>query len=312
MFGKADQVTHEMSTLHLLLVRETGGWSQLQQQQYNNDKNAGICRLRADQPHPEEDPAVSGAPPAKHGTSSSEQSDSEGMSVGDGDTDNREAPHVAQVHAAPPGPHDISKSRAAGPTQPQLKVFPRTIQGNRKRSFDSEWSKQHPWLEYSQSPNSAYCFACRHFSLPNTPASVFTSQLGFSHWKKTFCQSAGGNLASIHSDAEHKFIRNYIKQVTGSYRHSWIGGTDAVKEFTWLWTDGSNFDYTSWNAGEPNNLGGENCLEMNWGGENWNDGHCTNQFSFVCSKNLKLERRRLYLPGFFRVLQEHILQCGAA
>ncbi|CAL8298699.1 unnamed protein product [Boreogadus saida] len=41
----------------------------------------------ADQPHPEVDPAVSGAPPAKHGTSSSEQSDSEGMSVGDGDTD---------------------------------------------------------------------------------------------------------------------------------------------------------------------------------------------------------------------------------
>ena len=41
------------------------------------------------------------------GTSSSEQSDSEGMSVGDGGTDAREAPHVAQVHAAPPGPHGM-------------------------------------------------------------------------------------------------------------------------------------------------------------------------------------------------------------
>ncbi|XP_077074109.1 E3 ubiquitin-protein ligase TRIM39-like [Siphateles boraxobius] len=61
----------------------------------------------ADQPFREEDPAVSGAAPAKHGTSSSEQSDSEGMSVGDGDTDEREAPHVAQVHATPPGPHGL-------------------------------------------------------------------------------------------------------------------------------------------------------------------------------------------------------------
>ncbi|XP_039671321.1 galactose-specific lectin nattectin-like isoform X4 [Perca fluviatilis] len=115
----------------------------------------------------------------------------------------------------------------------------------------------------------------------------FNFNIGPKTWPdaETFCQSAGGNLASIHSDAEHKFIRNYIKQVTGSYRHSWIGGTDAVKEFTWLWTDGSNFDYTSWNAGEPNNLGGENCLEMNWGGENWNDAGCTYQASSVCSKS---------------------------
>ena len=41
------------------------------------------------------------------GTSSTEQSDSEGLSVGDGDIDDREAPHVAQVHAAPPGPHGM-------------------------------------------------------------------------------------------------------------------------------------------------------------------------------------------------------------
>ncbi|KAL0967490.1 hypothetical protein UPYG_G00252900 [Umbra pygmaea] len=96
--------------------------------------------LIADQPHQEEVPAVSGAPPAKHGTSSSDQSDSEGISVGDGDSDDREAPHVAQVHAAPPGPHDVLQSRAEGPTQPQLKVFPRTMQGNRKRSFNIPYS----------------------------------------------------------------------------------------------------------------------------------------------------------------------------
>ncbi|XP_039674649.1 galactose-specific lectin nattectin-like [Perca fluviatilis] len=101
-----------------------------------------------------------------------------------------------------------------------------------------------------------------------------------------FCQTAGGHLASIHSNVEHRFIRNYIKQVTGANRPAWIGGHDTVWVFWWLWTDGSYFDYTSWAAGEPNNYrGGEFCLLMNWN-DNWNDGTCSSQLSFVCSKNL--------------------------
>uniref|UniRef100_A0A8D0AG48 C-type lectin domain-containing protein n=1 Tax=Sander lucioperca TaxID=283035 RepID=A0A8D0AG48_SANLU len=94
-------------------------------------------------------------------------------------------------------------------------------------------------------------------------------------WIDTFCQTAGGNLASIHSDTEHAFLKAFIFQETGTQRTSWIGGTDAG---TWLWSDGSKFNYKSWNAGEPNNAGGEN--------SNWNDWACTNQASFVCSKNL--------------------------
>uniref|UniRef100_A0A8C9XM78 Galactose-specific lectin nattectin-like n=1 Tax=Sander lucioperca TaxID=283035 RepID=A0A8C9XM78_SANLU len=101
-----------------------------------------------------------------------------------------------------------------------------------------------------------------------------------------FCQTAGGNLASIHSDAEHAFIKAFIQQVAGTQKTSWIGGSDAVKEGTWLWSDGSKFNYQSWGAREPNNLGVENCIEMNWGGANWNDAACNNGNSFVCSKNL--------------------------
>ncbi|XP_028447359.1 galactose-specific lectin nattectin-like [Perca flavescens] len=85
---------------------------------------------------------------------------------------------------------------------------------------------------------------------------------------ETFCQTAGGHLASIHSDEENTFLKDYINQVTGANTQAWIGGSDAVQVFTWLWTDGSNFDYTSWAAGEPDDAGGkEKCLEMNWNGE---------------------------------------------
>ena len=48
---------------------------------------------------------------------------------------------------------DISKSRGEAPAQPQLN-FPKTLQGNRNRSFNGEWYAVHPWLEYSISEDS--------------------------------------------------------------------------------------------------------------------------------------------------------------
>ncbi|KAJ8349443.1 hypothetical protein SKAU_G00245730 [Synaphobranchus kaupii] len=38
-----------------------------------------------------------------------------------------------------PGPTDISQSRAEQPKQPQLKIFPRTYQGDRRRCFSKDW-----------------------------------------------------------------------------------------------------------------------------------------------------------------------------
>ncbi|KAK0152938.1 Transposable element Tcb2 transposase [Merluccius polli] len=43
----------------------------------------------------------------------------------------------------PPRAHDISKSKTDGPTQPDLKAFPKTLQGSAMRSFRSEWYKGH-------------------------------------------------------------------------------------------------------------------------------------------------------------------------
>ncbi|XP_078118853.1 galactose-specific lectin nattectin-like [Sander vitreus] len=103
---------------------------------------------------------------------------------------------------------------------------------------------------------------------------------------ETFCQTAGGHLASIHSDEEHKFLKDYLNQVTGTIPEAWIGGTDAVKVFTWIWTDGSKFNFQIFNAGQPDNAGGaELCLEMNFQGNNWNDRACSFPLSFVCAKN---------------------------
>lgn len=86
---------------------------------------------------------------------------------------------------------DLSQTRVEGPKQPHLKVFPRTLQGERRRSFNKEWYSLNKWLEYSQSKDSAYCYACRHFSLPSSGDSAFTSVDGFSNWKKAMYKDGG-------------------------------------------------------------------------------------------------------------------------
>ncbi|KAL0979190.1 hypothetical protein UPYG_G00181930 [Umbra pygmaea] len=54
---------------------------------------------------------------------------------------------VQQSCPAPPGPDDISQSRADGPVQPVPKVFPKTQHGSRKRAFIETWYKDFTWLE---------------------------------------------------------------------------------------------------------------------------------------------------------------------
>lgn len=75
-----------------------------------------------------------------------------------------------------------------------MQTFPKSIQGAAKRSFHSEWYKAYTWLEYSQSKDAAYCFACRLFSLPNAASSVFTSVNGYSNWKKATFKDSGFSL----------------------------------------------------------------------------------------------------------------------
>ncbi|CAK6978198.1 Hypothetical predicted protein [Scomber scombrus] len=101
------------------------------------------------------------------------------------------------------------------------------------------------------------------------------------------CVSIGGNLASIHSADENTFLSDLILRVSSARHRTWIGGYDAVREGTWLWSDGSNFRYFRWYIREPNNHGGkENCIEMNFGGLYWNDLPCHHGRSFVCGKDL--------------------------
>ncbi|PWA23331.1 hypothetical protein CCH79_00020645, partial [Gambusia affinis] len=82
------------------------------------------------------------------------------------------------------------------------------------------------------------------------------------------CQALGANLASVHNVYEYHRIQVLIRVVGHNSRPTWIGGSDAQQERTWLWSDGRPMRYTNWCRGEPNNVRGkQNCLLMNWSGE---------------------------------------------
>ncbi|MBN3292761.1 LADD protein, partial [Polypterus senegalus] len=83
-----------------------------------------------------------------------------------------------------------------------------------------------------------------------------------------YCVSLGGNLASVHSSSDNQFITSLIRSRDSHNPTSWLGGSNSELTSSWLWTDGSDWDFANWNPGEPNNVGGtEHCLHTNFLGK---------------------------------------------
>ena len=100
---------------------------------------------------------------------------------------------------------------------------------------------------------------------------------------KIKCTNAGGNLASIQSSDENEFIF----QLAGK-GPAWLGGNDLKTEGEWTWSDGSQWLYKNWGNGEPNNAGGEDCLEIGNLGSKWNDYPCSRKVKAICEKRTTL------------------------
>ncbi|MDH5672087.1 MAG: hypothetical protein OEZ06_08055 [Myxococcales bacterium] len=99
-----------------------------------------------------------------------------------------------------------------------------------------------------------------------------------------------GELVRIDDAAENDFVRSNLVAT------SWIGASDSTTEGQWRWNqDDAQFWmgtssggavsglYNNWNAGEPNDSGGEDCAQMYGDGTGvWNDQPCGDSFDFVC------------------------------
>lgn len=85
---------------------------------------------------------------------------------------------------------------------------------------------------------------------------------------EAYAQSQGGHLVTINNAAEQALL---VSQFGGNVRY-WIGFNDIAVEGTFGWINGEPVTYTNWAPGEPNNLGNEDFVVMNWSAPgNWND-----------------------------------------
>jgi len=89
-----------------------------------------------------------------------------------------------------------------------------------------------------------------------------------------YAVSIGASLATADSETKSEFLKGVMS--AAGHSRAWLGGFQdpEAKDFSepaggWRWIDGSPWDFTQWSWGEPNNLGGEDHLEL-WP-SGWND-----------------------------------------
>ncbi|XP_022777811.1 lysyl oxidase homolog 2-like [Stylophora pistillata] len=98
------------------------------------------------------------------------------------------------------------------------------------------------------------------------------------------CATLGASLPSIHSQEENV----YIQSLHGG-DHSWLGLSDRNTEGTFVWSDGSQFNFHYWASHQPNNFHDEDCVHTLGVLKNhkyrWNDVNCSDCHKFTCKKD---------------------------
>ncbi|XP_060244306.1 mannose-binding protein C isoform X2 [Meriones unguiculatus] len=93
---------------------------------------------------------------------------------------------------------------------------------------------------------------------------------------KALCSQFQGSMATPRNEKENKAILNVARD------DAFLGITDMEWEDNFVDLTGNKVDYTNWNGGEPNNVGGaEDCVVLLSSGK-WNDIPCSDSFLVVC------------------------------
>jgi hypothetical protein len=90
------------------------------------------------------------------------------------------------------------------------------------------------------------------------------------------------HLVAIGDAQENDWVSNAAASLTTD--RWWMGLNDMAQEGVWAWEDGSPVTFTSWEAWEPNDAGGEDCGQLLrfYPEHTWNDEPCDQTLPFVC------------------------------
>jgi hypothetical protein len=107
---------------------------------------------------------------------------------------------------------------------------------------------------------------------------------------RDFCFADGGHLLTVNDADEEAWadatvdVLDVMHGIVGSYW--WIGFNDRAVEGVWEWVDGTPVSYTDWYAGEPNNVGNEDCAQIDQFDPflGWNDQSCAAINRYICER----------------------------
>lgn len=106
---------------------------------------------------------------------------------------------------------------------------------------------------------------------------------------QAYCVKNGGNLASVHNKEENAKVHELSKKANGQM--VWIGANDRKKEGKWIWTDGTEWEYDSWDRGQPDNHQGKQDCGGPWRGKDkWDYQNCASKKSFICKREVGIKR----------------------
>ena len=101
------------------------------------------------------------------------------------------------------------------------------------------------------------------------------------------CAVLGANLPSVHSQEENVFLQNLHNGENG-----WLGLSDMKSEGTFVWSDGTRFDFHYWATNQPNNFRNEDCVHtlgsLPADKFEWNDVNCSSCHKYSCKKGTEL------------------------
>jgi hypothetical protein len=115
----------------------------------------------------------------------------------------------------------------------------------------------------------------------------FDEQLSWSE-AEARCTVWGGHLASVESSEEDAFIGAWPGLMGVAFLDGsglWLGGSDALGDGDFRWSNGRALDFVGWAPDQPNNGAGVDCIEKrNDSTQRWYDRRCSDLERYVCEQ----------------------------
>uniref|UniRef100_A0A914D9S1 C-type lectin domain-containing protein n=1 Tax=Acrobeloides nanus TaxID=290746 RepID=A0A914D9S1_9BILA len=113
------------------------------------------------------------------------------------------------------------------------------------------------------------------YQLVTTPAPFLMAEYN--------CAQMGGHLASVGNAFLNTYLNQNVQQKFLNYDSYWLGGSSNVfVSGNWVWTDGENFTYSNWAAGQPNQNNGSYGIAANLQSGKWYSVSTTASKPFIC------------------------------